>query len=571
MKKPQPLGAGLAFLFLALLIAGLIARFWTSDRAYGFTGPTHITAGGEHVYLFASGDIYRLTHAGKLLNVIPRQLTGLSDDPIDLRVSADGKLLIAEQQPAAMRLCDVNSWVCRPIGTAIESVIERQFKVLSSATPNELLLTDARGDTLWRMSGPGGKLQKLVPDGTLANPNDMAFDKSGNLWVADTDHRKIVELLAAGNGNYIPGRQHSAMNGLTIGKRFYPMMLARTADGRWWVTQASEFSEPYSDLLVYDPDDGVQALIDLPDGAYATDIVALGDTVLVTDLERFTVYQVQSNSLEVGEFGDEHFRRRLAQIHEHRNYYNRLGDWSLAAIILFAALMILSAIWATPRERRWTRPAALFDPTQASGQVPRTSGIHWLERDPKIDRSLKWLEQLGFILFIALVAGALVLYLWVRVQAGPDPGEELGSKFRELGIILLLIGVLLALIIPFIRFSTRAMRRKLGTDGKRLHIQLEDGRQLAADPSQLSYTGRVILYRQYTLPLQGGKQQPLYLPGEVETWLAPLLRQSRKLTATQAMKHQWNNRDSMTAWLLLAGAVMGLVLILITMLSESSV
>jgi hypothetical protein len=37
------------------------------------------------------------------------------------------------------------------------------------------------------------------------------------------------------------------------------------------------------------------------------------------------------------------------------------------------------------------------------------------------------------------------------------------------------------------------------------------------------------------------------------------------------MKHQWNNRDSMTAWLLLAGAVMGLVLILITMLSESSV
>jgi hypothetical protein len=44
------------------------------------------------------------------------------------------------------------------------------------------------------------------------------------------------------------------------------------------------------------------------------------------------------------------------------------------------------------------------------------------------------------------------------------------------------------------------------------------------------------------LPLLGGKQKPLYAPGEVETWLAPLLRQSRKLTEIQALKYQWKNR-----------------------------
>ena len=298
MQKRQPLATGLAIGFLALLLAGLVARFWASDKAYQFTGPTHIAAGAEQVYVFAAGDIYRLTLAGELLDVISPEITALDDEPIDLRVLPGGQLLIAEQQPARIRLCDVDSWNCHPLGAAAASVIEYQFKVLPGASPGELLLTDAHGDTLWKLNDAGSEPQKLLPDGTLAGPNGLAFDDSGRLWVADTDHRKIIELLPAENGSYLPGREHSAMNPLTVGERFYPMMLAPTVDGRLWVTQAAEFSKAYSDLVVYDPEEGVQALIDLPDGAYATDIVTLGDAVLVTDLERFTVYLVQADTLE---------------------------------------------------------------------------------------------------------------------------------------------------------------------------------------------------------------------------------------------------------------------------------
>jgi hypothetical protein len=228
----------------------------------------------------------------------------------------------------------------------------------------------------------------------------------------------------------------------------------------------------------------------------------------------------------------------MGQIQERRAYYDRLGILSLAAMALFAVLMIPAAIRATPKERRWTSAPAAFDLSNAPEQAPPTRGIHWLERDPKTEKTLKWLEHLVFILFILMIASSFALYAWVRIQAGPDPGEEQAAKLNELGITLLLSGLLGALILPVIHFSARAMKRKLGTDGKRLYIRLTDGRELSADPSQLAYTNRLILYRQYTLPLQGGKQQALYAPGEVETWIAPLLRQSRKLTEMQALKQQ---------------------------------
>jgi hypothetical protein len=239
-------------------------------------------------------------------------------------------------------------------------------------------------------------------------------------------------------------------------------------------------------------------------------------------------------------------------------------------VILFAVLMILAAIRSTPRKRRWTQAPALFDLSNASSKVPVVNGIHWLERDPRIDRALKWLEPLMFSLFIALSAGALLLFLWACVQLGPEVGEDLNSELMRLAMILLPGGVLLALMIPIIRFSTRALRRKVGTDGKRLYIRLEDGRELAAEPSELAFTNRLILFRQYTLPLQGGKQKPLYLPGEVDTWIAPLLLQARELSPTQALKLQWKNRDSMTGWLLIAAIVMTLALIVISMLESQA-
>ncbi len=540
----QSLARSLAFLFLALMLAALGARFWATEKSAGLTGPTHIAAGGGLVYLYAAGDMFTLTAGGDLLSASTPDRTGLSDDPIDLRVLGNGQLLIAEQRPAAIKVCNTENWVCSLHEASPVTVAKRQFKVLPDASGTDMLVTDAPGDTLWRIGKKLDEPQKLLPDHTLAGPNDLAYGDEGKLWIADTDHRRIVELVPSPDGTFLPGREHSAVNSLTVQDRYYPMMLARRADGRLWVIQAADFSKAEADLVIYDQEQGAQALVALPRGAYPTDIVAIEGAALVTDLEQFRVYRVDSDTADVSEFGDEAFRGHLARVQDRQNDYKLMGVISLVVLILSAGLMVAAALKATPKYKRWTEPTLILDPDNAAEQVPATTGVYWLKRDPKMERSLKWLEHLGLILFIILVVGALALYLWVRIQAGPDPAPEISEKTNELGMVLLLSGVMLIFLMPIFRLATRNLKRRLGTDGKRLYIRLVEGRELAVEPSSLFYTSQAVLYRQYTLPLFGGKQNAIYAKGEVETWLAPLLRQSTRLTAIEGIKYQWKNRVS---------------------------
>lgn len=532
----DPLMTALAVVFMLVLLASLAARFWFSEKTKGAIGPTHIAADAQSVYVFASGDLYRLDHAGELLEVYGRDRTGVTGHPIDLRVAADGSLLVAEQRPARIRSCDVKSWDCRLLAALPRTLIRKQFKVLPGKETGSLLITDAQGDTLWLLGQGENEPREVVPGGMLAGPNDLAFDAGGLLWVADTDHRRIVELLPFDEGDWAPGRRHSAVNAFSLAGRHFPMMLAFDGAGRLWVTQAAEFSEPHSDLLVYDTVQGAQGRVELPEGAWATDIVALPDAVLVSDLERFTVYRIDAATLEVSGFGGRALRERLEGLRAQRARIDRYGALSLGAVIFSAVAMLAFAVLATPRKRRWTRPKPRFDWAGAPDSVPRISGVHWLERDPGTERSLKWVERLGFVLFILMVVGGLTLYAWMRAQAGPDPDDEVAAKLHELGMLLLLAGALFALLLPILRLSVRSMKRRLGTDGKRVYVRMEDGRELAADPSELGYTDRLVIFRRYTVPLLGGQQRPIYAPGEVETWLAPLLKQARRLTEWEILR-----------------------------------
>ena len=181
---------------------------------------------------------------------------------------------------------------------------------------------------------------------------------------------------------------------------------------------------------------------------------------------------------------------------------------------------------------------------------------------------MKWGERIFHVSLIGLVLSILVVYALLNSQLGENPDPAEAEKASELGIILLLGGVMLALLVPVVRLSVNVVNRKLGTDGKRLYIRLEDGRELAVNPSDLLYTNRTVLYRRYMFPLAGGKGQSLYQPGELDTWLAPLLRESRRVTWIESVKYQWKHQNSLLIWSLLAAIAAGSLLFTLLMMES---
>jgi hypothetical protein len=566
MQKHKALPTGFALLFLALLLGSLAVQFWATDRSGRYAGPTHLATDSKQVFVVASDTIYHLSSQGKFLAQYPATMTGMTDIPIDLRITGDNRLMIAGQRPASLRSCDTSNWDCRQIEFGRIDEPKRQFKVLVNSPPYRLLLTDSRGDNLKGEAGPDSEFVSLLPVGTLAGPNDLAFDSRGHLWIADTDHRRIVELVPTADGGLDMGRVHSAVNELTRDKRYYPIMLALGGDGNWWVTQAAEFSDRYADLVVYDPEHGVVQQVTLPGSVFATDVAAIGDEILVTDLDQFMVYRVNTGSYEVSTFGDDRFYGELSRLRQEKQRYALISRLAMVAAIVFGVLMVLAAVIATPRNRRWTPVPVVIDLSAAPRSVPQVKGIHWLNRNPKVDRSLKWLEIALTMAFILALVGGMVLYSWMRVQVSEVPDEDLLAKFNLLGYLLLLSGLLLVALVPLVRQSMKAMKRRLGTDGKQVCIRLNDGREIKIPPAKLAFTNQAIFYHKYFVPLQTGRRQNLYEDGEVETWIAPLLRQAEKLSQIEGLKHQLRQGSALLIWSLVSLIVLGLLLILVSKL-----
>jgi hypothetical protein len=207
---------------------------------------------------------------------------------------------------------------------------------------------------------------------------------------------------------------------------------------------------------------------------------------------------VDSASYRVSPFGDENFLAQMNALKERQLRYMRLSSLAMAGVLLFGILAVVAAILSTPRHKRWTRPTGLFDPNTVGETIPPVNGVHWLQRNPALERSLKWVELILFVIVIVMIAGGLGLYGWVLMQAGADPGDDLQARLDELGLMLLVGGLLLAATVPLLRYATRGLKHRLGTDGRQLFIQLSDGRELVVPPAELAYTHQVIFYRQHS-------------------------------------------------------------------------
>jgi len=89
-----------------------------------------------------------------------------------------------------------------PAGLAIDE--ENRFLYVANTGTDQILVYDADTFKLLRKIGTAGKARTLTDPGDFAAPTNVAVDKDGNLFVADTLNDR-VEVFDA-DGVFVPPR-----------------------------------------------------------------------------------------------------------------------------------------------------------------------------------------------------------------------------------------------------------------------------------------------------------------------------------------------------------------------------
>lgn len=539
-------GRTLAVLFLLLFIAALGARIWASNQSSHFAGPTHLAVGNGRVYVHVDGQLYVLSMSGKSLDRVPVEQLGLHDAPIDLRVLSDGRLLVAGQRPARLRLCDPVRWQCTSVGT-LAGKLRAQFKVAVDEARNRLLLAGFDSTEIWLLplTADAGEAKTLDASGVLNNPNDIAVDANGRIWVADSGNHRVVALEEGEQAVREVGVSFSARNTLARPGRDWPMMLALASDGNWWVTQPSAFGKGGADLLVYHPTNGIQARIALPEDADPTDVASFGNVMLVTDAARFEIHSVDVQSHRSEPFGDEQFRKTMREAGERRAWYQDTMVHSLTAMIVFGVLMIGAAVWATPKGKRFT-PPSVTPLARTDVRPPMLHQTHWLKREPKADRFLRWLPLMTYVFTLLPLVGLVGLFFLLDGNLVSESVNDRLKEAAELKKVIIFSVVVLGGLPLVMAVGVRNLKAHLGTDGHRLFVKYDDGRRAAFNPEQLVYSGRQIAAGHCFFAVQLGNGRPLYAKGEVETFIAPLLSRAKELSMSAMLRYQLAQREPAT-------------------------
>lgn len=190
----------------------------------------------------------------------------------------------------------------------------------------------------------------------------------------------------------------------------------------------------------------------------------------------------------------------------------------------------------------WTAARAEAAGASRQAAIAELRDIRWLQRDPRLEHALRWFPTATGAAVLAAFAVLGYFYYTFAPAAAALPPDRLAVANDLMNAFLVLV-VLVAGVPVIGRIGLRNLQHRLGTDGRTLYVHVADGRRLSLAPEQLVYDERRIAYRGLTFSLRTGNGQALYAPGEVETYLMPLLARARRLDPWSMFRYQLAHRE----------------------------
>jgi hypothetical protein len=511
---------------MAGFLAGLGLRIYGSSQATHYIGPGHIVSDSSRAYISANGNLFVLTNIGDLLFQLTSKQLDIQGDITDLRMMPDGRLLIAERRPARIRLCDTTQWICQPVKVPnLERKLENQFKVLPDPDGNTLYVTDStRKGPLYKIDIAAGTMVPIL-EGVLSYANDIQWSPDGLLWVADSGHHRIVQLKLKNGRAHLTGVPFSAKNRVSYENRTWPMMLQHLPSGGWAVTQPTSLGGQ-ADILIYRDAQTPERRLQLDKHLDPTDLMVANGWLVASDIEGYALYSIDTTTGASERWGDANINDWLNEQKSERRFFQRWIDGGMVIMILTAPFMLLGGYLGTPK----TQLDAILHAGRTVRLQPSTAvlqlmdSIYWLKRRPKMDRTIRFLAPAITVLLLLLL-GAMGYALHLLSDTIPP------EKQSELMRVFLVAAVVAIGTLPIIYLNMRMLRGQLGTDGLRVFVRYPNGDQGSAPINQIVYSANLLRFGQHTVSVGARQRQALYEQGEIETYIAPLLREGKRVNA----------------------------------------
>jgi hypothetical protein len=364
----------------------------------------------------------------------------------------------------------------------------------------------------------------------------------------------VVTVRVEGQTAERPQLRFATDNEAASEERTWPMMLQALGDGAWAVTQPMATGGP-ADILIYQDEEFAPRRLPLAEGIDPTDLIMVNGQLLASDLLGIALYTIDIESGSHMPWGDQIINDWFK---EQRLAHERYQDWVDLGLVLMLAcvpVMLIAGYLGTRREKRMGVFGSGAAPTLIASEdaPPVLSSIHWLRRNPKMDRLFRWMLPVMTLLvaIMLLTMGYLLLLLY---EAEPE-------RIEEFIILFSVFAGIMAGILPLMYINMDMVRGQLGTDGKRIFVRLPGGGQGSAMPGQVVYTKHFIHFSTHTLSIGTRRNQALYEDGEVATYIAPLLKQAKKVNIFGLFSQQIQDGEygQIYTWLYVLAAFAGVL------------
>lgn len=323
--------------------------------------------------------------------------------------------------------------------------------------------------------------------------------------------------------------------------------------GDWAVSQPTA-TGGQADILIYG-DDSAPRRLPLAEGLDPTDITLVNGRLLSSDILDFSLYTIDIESGQTSPWGDQVINDWLHQQRLERDGYQDWVDLGLALMLACVPFMLLAGYLGTSREKR----KAAFSPKGAPALIPTDaaspslSSTHWLKRNPKLDRLFRWMMPVMTVLVVVML---LTMAYLLNALSEVEP-----ERFTEILTIFLVFAGVMVGMLPLMYINMDMVRGQLGTDGKRIFVRFPGGGQGTATPAQIVYTKQFIHFGTHTVSIGNRKNQALYEEGEIETYIAPLLKHGRKVNIFGLFAQQIKDGEygQIYTWLYVFGAIAAVI------------